>query len=61
MEINVNKIKAFCTRRNFVRMQIQKYACFVFGKELCAMYKTSTLCAQEVLSVLEFMEFNQKH
>ena len=42
-------------------MQIQKYACFVFGKELCAMYKTSTLCAQEVLSVLEFMEFNQKH
>ena len=32
MKINVNKTKAFCTRRNFVQMQMQKYPCSVCGK-----------------------------
>ena len=32
MKINVNKTKAFYTRRNFVRMQMQKYPCSVCGK-----------------------------
>ena len=27
MKINVNKTKAFYTRRNFVRMQFRKYPC----------------------------------
>ena len=32
MKINVNKTKAFYTRRNFVRMQMRKYLCSVCGK-----------------------------
>ena len=32
MKINVNKTKAFYTRRNFVRMQMRKYPCSVCGK-----------------------------
>ena len=31
-KINVNKTKAFHTRRNFVRMQMRKYPCSVCGK-----------------------------
>ena len=34
MKINVNKTKAFYTKRNFVRMQMQKYPCSVCGKEV---------------------------
>ena len=34
MKINVNKTKAFYTRRNFVRMQMQKYPCSACGKEV---------------------------
>ena len=32
MKINVNKTKAFYTRRNFARMQMRKYPCSVCGK-----------------------------
>ena len=32
MKINVNKTKAFYTRRNFVRIQMRKYTCSVCGK-----------------------------
>ena len=32
MKINVNKTKAFYTRRKFVRMQMRKYPCSVCGK-----------------------------
>ena len=52
MKINVSKTKAFYTRRNFVRMQMQKYPCSVCGKGVgrnsmqCT--KMSTLGAQEV-------------
>ena len=44
IKINVNKTKAFYTRRNFVRMQMRKYPCSVCGKEVGRNSEQSTKC-----------------
>ena len=44
MKINVNKKKAFCTRRNFVRMQMRKYPCSVCGKGVRRNSEQCTKC-----------------
>ena len=52
LNVRVNKTNAFYTRRNFVRMQIRKYPCSVWGKGVrrnsvqCT--KMSTAVVQEV-------------
>ena len=57
MKINVNKTKAFYTRRNFVRMQMRKYPCLYVAKQWegtpCSVQNVNTGCTR---GVLEFME-----
>ena len=48
MKTNANRTKTFHTRKIFVQMQIRNYLCSVCmlqrsGKDLCAVYKMSTL------------------
>ena len=57
MKINVNKTKAFYTRKNFVRTQMRKYPYSVCSKEWegtpCSVQNANTGCTR---GVLEFME-----